>query len=248
MKIGLISRGRTQSSAIVRTLAKRHNLEDVFEIYFNAHNHILSYQHIKSLGNKKYDKSKDFHKQILVTTDNLFNKENFICKLWPSMLSEPFNIITANDTFYDIKNKTIFNISEYFRIRKYDQLYYINKDLQHSTISWAYTKKTQLFHRFKSKEYLTPMITIDDTDLSLIKFYILEYCLQEKIKDFLNEQQISYTDITETYNQYIDADDLKTTVTDNDYTKLISNYDTLPSFIDDWYKLCIENTSDWKYY
>ena len=49
---------------------------------------------------------------------------------------------------------TIFNISEYFRIKEYDQLYYINKDLHHSTISWVYTKKTKLFHFLVSSKTL----------------------------------------------------------------------------------------------
>lgn len=248
MKIGLISRGRTQSSAIVQTLSKKYNIDTGFEIYFNAHNHVINYKKLKSLINKKYNSNNDFQIQIKNITNSIFLKENVICKLWPSMLSEPPNRITDNDTFDDIKNKTIFNISEYFRIKEYDQLYYINKDLHHSTISWVYTKKTKLFHRVKNNDYLTPLITIDKDDLNLIKFYILEYCLQEKIKDFLCEQKIPYTDITKTYNQYIDNDIINLTVTNNDYAKLITNYDMLPSFIDDWYKVCLENTSDWKYY
>jgi hypothetical protein len=246
MKIGLISRGRTQSSAIVRTLAKKFNLKDNFEIYFQSHKTVINPS--KTLINKNYDITKDFHKQLKITTNNIFLEENFICKLWPSMLCEPPNIFTNNQTFDDVRNKIIFNISEYFRIKEYDQLYYINKELHHSTISWAYSKQTQLFHRYKSKDYLTPIITLNDNDLNIIRFYILEYCLQEKIKDFLCEQKIPYTDITETYNQYIDTDVIQTTTTNNDYTKLITNYDMLPKFIDDWYEVCRENTNHWKYY
>lgn len=248
MKIGLISRGRTQSSAIVDTLSKKHNLDNNFEKYFQVHKRIIKYQNVKSLSNIKYNRDNDFQQQIKNVTNEIFIKENFICKLWPSMLIMPDHKFQIDQTFDDIKKKIIFNISEYFRIKEYDQLYYINKDLHHSTISWVYTKKTNLFHRGKFTEYSTPTITVEDDDIDTIKFYILEYCLQEKIKDFLHEQKIPYTDISETYNQYIDTEILTTVVTNNDYTKLISNYDTLPSFIDDWYKLCCENTIDWKYY
>ena len=87
------------------------------------------------------------------------------------------------------------------------------------------------------------VITIDDIDLSIVRFYILEYCLQEKIKDFLCKQKIPYTDISETYTQYIDNKP-----NNNDYTKLITNCDMLPNFIDNWYKVCCENTIDWQYY
>jgi hypothetical protein len=242
MKIGLISRGRTQSSAIVRSLSKKYNLTDNFELYFNAHNQIMKYENIKSLGNK------NFHQQIRNITNTVFLKENFICKLWPSMLIAPPSKFEKNQTFDDIKKKIIFNITEYFRIKDYDQLYFINKDLHHSTLSWIYTKKTNLFHRGKFTEYSPPIITIDDADLDIVRFYILEYCLQEKIKDFLCEQKIPYIDITESYNEYIDTDLIKTIATNNDYTKLITNYDTLPNFIDGWYKVCCENIVDWKYY
>ena len=248
MKIGLISRGRTQSSAIVRTLSKKYNLDDEFELYFQAHNHIIKYQSIKALGNRNYNSTIDFQNQLKAITNNIFLKENFICKLWPSMLIAPPTMFRKDQTFDNIKNQIIFNISEYFQIANYDQLYYINKDLHHSTLSWVYTKKTKLFHRSKFTEYTPPLITIDDTDLDTIRFYILEYCLQEKIKDFLCEQKIPYIDITETYNEYIDIDVIKTTVTNNDYTKLITNYDMLPKFIDDWYEVCRANTNDWKYY
>jgi hypothetical protein len=248
MKIGLISRGRTQSSAIVRTLSKEYDLDDNFELYFQAHSHIIKYQYAKTLGNKNYNLNIDFQNQLKTITNSIFLKKNFICKLWPSMLIEPPSKFEKNQTFNNIKNKIIFNISEYFRIKDYDQLYYISKDLHHSTLSWVYTKKTKLFHRSKFTEYTPPLITIDDNDLDIIRFYILEYCLQEKIKDFLCEQKIPYIDITETYSQYIDTDSIKTTVTNNDYTKLITNSDMLPKFIDDWYKVCCENTKDWKYY
>jgi hypothetical protein len=248
MKIGLISRGRTQSSAIVQTLSNKHNLTNKFEEYFILRNNFLKYQGIKILSNKNYVALDEFQGHLKNITNTMFLTENFICKLWPSMLALPPHKFNNNESFADIKKKIVFNINECFRIKDYDQLYYINKELHRSTLSWVYAKKTNLFHRSKFKKYSTPMITVGDDDLDRIRFYILEYCLQEKIKDFLCEQKIPYIDITDSYSQYIDIDVIQTTTTNNDYTKLITNYDILPSFIDNWYNVCCENTIDWKYY
>jgi hypothetical protein len=243
MKIGLISRGRTQSTAIIQTLAKRHKLINNFETYFGAANAIKKELHP---NNSLYD---EFQLSIKNVTDTIFTSKNFICKIWPSMLIVPPDKFESHQTFDDIKSRIIFNISEYLRISEYDQLYYINKELQHSTLSWVYAKKTRRFHRFnKHIKYNSPVITIDDNDLDRLRFYILEYCLQEKIKDFLCKQKIPYTDISETYTQYIDDSMLNTSATNNDYPNLITNSDTISKFIDDWYNICCENTIDWKYY
>jgi hypothetical protein len=236
MKIGLICRGRTRSSIIQDSLSKKHKLINNFEIYLRA-------QKVFKKGN---DLNNNFQTELKNITNTIFLKQNFICKLWPSMLIHRPHMFENNQSFDDIKNKIIFNISEYFRISEYDELYYLNRDLHHSTFSWVYRCK-----RIKLMNYLQPniplVITIDDIDLSIARFYILEYCLQEKIKDFLNEQQIPYIDITETYNQYID-NKIDTIPSNNDYNKLITNSDMLPKFIDDWYNICCENITDWKYY
>jgi hypothetical protein len=249
MKIGLISRGRTQSSAILWTLFKKHNLtKNLGEIYFEASNNIVKYQSIKTLSDKNYSVNDDFQQQLKDITNAIFLRERFVCKLWPSMLIMPKHKFKNNQTFDDIKSKIIFNITEYFRILDYDQLYYIDRDLHKSSISWVYAKKTKLFHNYKNMKYSPLPITIDENDLDIIRFYVLESCLQEKIKDFLDREKILYTDITEKYTDYIDDSATPATLTNNDYTKLITNYDILPNFIDNWYKVCCENTIDWKYY
>jgi hypothetical protein len=235
MKIGLICRGRTRSCIIQDSLSKKHKLINNFEIYLRAQKVF-----------KKSEINNNFQTELKNITNTMFLKQNFICKLWPSMLINRPHMFENNQSFDDIKNKIIFNISEYFRISEYDELYYLNRDLHHSTFSWVYRCK-----RIKLMNHLQPniplVITMDDTDLSIARFYILEYCLQEKIKDFLNEQQIPYIDITETYNQYID-NKINTIPSNNNYNKLITNSDMLPKFIDDWYNICCENITDWKYY
>ena len=249
MKIGLISRGRTQSTPILWTLFNRYNLTKNFdEGYFQASKNIFKYQGIKTLSTKNYNVNDDFQQQIKNLSNDLFLKEKFITKLWPSMLITPTHSFANNQTFDNIKSKIIFNISEYFRIRDYDQLYYLNRDLHKSTTSWVYANKLKRFHHYQNHKYSPNKITIDENDFDIIRFYILEYCLQEKIKDFLCKEKISFIDITETYIQYIDNDVVPMNVTNNDYTKLITNYDILSSFIDDWHKVCCENTVDWQYY
>lgn len=245
MKIGLISRGRTRSSIVQESLSRKHRLFNNFEIYLQA-------QKVIKL-NEKSDDLNNFQKKLKNITDTIFLKQNFICKLWPSMLISRPHMFENTQPFDDIKDKIIFNISEYFRISDYDELYYLNRDLHHSTISWIYRcKRNKLMNSVKYLQSNTSdsplVITIDDNDLSIARFYILEYCLQEKIKDFLDEQKIPYTDITETYDQYIDNKIHHITPSNNDYSKLITNCDMLPKFIDDWYKVCLTNINDWKYY
>jgi hypothetical protein len=69
------------------------------------------------------------------------------------MLINRPHMFENNQSFDDIKNKIIFNISEYFSISEYDELYYLNRDLHHSTFSWIYRCK-----RIKLMNYLQQKI------------------------------------------------------------------------------------------
>ena len=244
MKIGVISRGRTASSAVVNSLAIDNKLSNKFEIYFDIHINLSRYYQLRPNTSKNIQFT-DFQSRLSVLTKTLFDQENFVVKIWPSMMCFPPHKIYKNQSFQDIKDNFIFDITEYLNIHQYDKLYFLDKDLHHSAISWVYSKKTQIFHKRKNISRPTPIIFLDSVDYDNIRFYILEYCLHQKIKQFLLNKQIPFTDISNNIKSYINNDLLKIEESQYDYRNLIHDYTDLYTYISEWYQICIENTKDW---
>lgn len=242
MRIGLISRGRTCSTAILQSLIKKYgNLINNHEIYSSVTRNLPhDYYELTKLSSGTCGRIDRFKNKMIQFTNKLWLDEHFICKIWPSMfIARPHKIL---DPFADTKEKIIFDITTYIKIKEYDKLYFLDRDLYKSATSWTYSMKSMIW----KKHPYPPTITLESKDYDTAKFYILEYCLQHKMKTFLIENNIPFTDIGTNPKPYIDP-----TVTiqksNNDYRQLITNYDELHSFITDYYQICVDNTKDWYY-
>jgi hypothetical protein len=238
MKIAVICRGRTCSTAVIGTLANNFSCRPIGE-NFQPHSYVLRNRY----PNQQRDEI--FKMRTLKLHKNLLFQKRFVAKIWPSMLIPPPDQIQQNETFIDFEHKIIFDIEKYLFLSKYDKLYFLDRDLYESTFSWVYAKKTSKFHNIKNFNQNYSRIELNDSDYATAKFYILEYCLQQKIKDYLLDSKISYTDISE---KTFEFDDLPIKKSNNDYTNLIIGADNLKKFIDKQYQICVETTKNWKFF
>jgi len=248
MKIGLISRGRTRSTAIIQSLSVKLNVPNYREIYRTIPDLIKKDYRLIRQQSIDLEFSR-FKTDVLKITEQCFSQDSFITKIWPSMFTYHLSYkMSINETFDMIKKNTIFDITEYFKINQYDKLYFIDRSLHISATSWVYAYKNKLYHFGKNGgEPHRPITTLNEKDFDVVRFYILEYCLQQKLKNFLLDNNIVFEDITDNSLEFIDSSIAKMRKTNNDYKSLITNYDELQSFITDWYPICLENTKDWTY-
>lgn len=246
MKIGIISRGRTRSTAIINSIATNLNLPNKSEIYFQAHDKFIKQFSLLH----KLDQNNQlnvFGQKIDQITNSLFENENFICKIWPSMLiMTPHQL--SNDLINTVYKNTLFEANKYIRLSEYDQLYFIDRNILLSTLSWVYSKKTRIFHKHKNQDLVYEPIDLTASDYDRAKFYILEYCLQQKLKHYLIENNIPFTDISDTNYKEYTIDSLLLMEEHNvDYESLISNSKELIEFISYTHDECINTTYHWKF-
>lgn len=247
MKIAIISRGRTNSTAIGITLAHHNHCEWMDEHY--VYDIEKLYRWVKY--RPKYDKSvslKKFQQVIQSNTDNLFTRDNFVTKIFPSMLCFPPHFMYEHTSFDHIKNNFIFNLN-ILNLEQYDKLYFLDRSLMDSVISWVYAFKAGNFHTFKIGNRLHYKQQLDVNDFARAKFYILNYFMQKKIKNYLDLQNKSYVYINElSYDQYIDIDCLPTKKNEINYQNYILNINEFKEFINYWYPIIEFETKDWNFY
>lgn len=256
MKIGLISRGRTQSSAVIASLAHNYQLINLSEIYFQVLPTVRSIVDVKNkLLKINTDPKAIFAEKIKNLTNKISIEDNYICKLWPSMITfynYDMNCEPNKELFDSIKKNILFDITNYWKIKEYNILFFLDRDLYESTYSWVYCKKTSLFHNYKIGNITyrkdSPSLILENKDFATAKKYILEYCLQHKLKEFIIQNNLHYIDITDCTNLYIDNDIVKTQPTNKNYKQLITNSDELHDLIEKWYPICMEYTKDWHFY
>lgn len=252
MRIGLISRGRTYSTAIGQSLAHMYNLKNLSENYLTVH------EIIRKNFNKSDTKEPVlnlFKEKFLNYTNNLFTNENFVCKLWPNMLMfiDYHSVNSLENNFEKIistiEKSIIFEISKYWQLQKYDKLFFLDRNLKISTVSWVYIKKIKRSHLYKnSKNKLLPEIKLENYEFNLARRYILDYCIQQRIKDFLIKQKLPFIEIHENHKKYINQNVTTTLENNTDYNSLISNYNDIEILINEWYPICLEKTKDWYFY
>lgn len=248
MNIAIISRPRTTSTAVINTLAIRHNLTNEFEDYQLLVSSLVGHSYSEEAKNLDVVAKEEYFKNaILSKTIKLFSKGNFICKIWPCMFICAPNTMFPHWSIDYFKSKTAFDITRLFKIDQYDQLYFIDRDVYVTTASWIYSRRTGVFHTERDKTHETPTIEIDFIDLAHAKFRVLECVLQQKVKDFLIEEQIPFVDISNNTEDYVDESLLTTKKSEHDYPSLISNYDEFHNSITEWHKFFIDATSDWKF-
>jgi len=246
MKIALVCRGRTYSTAIGKSIALKQNLEFTGNYLRLHHQLLLWYNHRPEYNaNNAYAK---FTRTIQEETRNIFLKDNFLVKLFPSMLHFPPSLMVENATFDDVKNKFIFDTSV-LNLNQYDRYYFLDRNFIYSTLSWIYSCKISYFHATKKHTKNYPKINIDKIDLARTKFYIIEYFMQQKLRNYLDIKNIPYAYINEnSYHEYIDAEKLDTVKTPINYENFIENIDELYTFINYWYPICEYETKNWSFY
>jgi hypothetical protein len=247
MKIGLICRGRTRSTAILDSLCYKYNLKNKNELYFDVNEIILTHKELrKKISNEELLPL--FKSKIKNITNDLFTENNFGCKLWPSMLALPANEHNIyNESLDDIKQTILFDLEYYFNLSQYDQLYFLNRNVEISTISWVYSKRTDLYHTYKGRKNKYYPITLNYEDFAKARFYILECCLQEKIKTYLVSNKIPFIEISDQdYNLY--SNNAKVLEeTDIDYHRYITNINQFKKFIGNTFDEYSEKTKYWTY-
>lgn len=247
MKIAILSRPRTFSTAIGKTLAYQNQAKYLGETYVNVLIAIRRYYHYR----KSYDLDKamnHFKNKLAEHTNTVFSNTNFVTKIFPSMLYFPPGIITERETFEEIKRKYIFDL-EIFNLSNYDKIYILERDLKKSLISWIYSSKIQHFHLNKNEKYAYPNITIGLSDFNTARFHIVEYCLLEKFKKYLDEKNLSYSIVSENnFYDHVHDDILETEKTPINYNEYITNITDLEDFINYWYPICKEQTQNWTFY
>jgi hypothetical protein len=249
MKLGLISRGRTRSTTILFSLTEQNQLRNFGEDYFRAH--IILKEHLEIRRNLDSEKIiKLFEQKINEITNQMFTHGNFGCKIFTSMfVTPPSHIIKNTDTLSTIKSRTIFDATKYFRLQDYDKLYFLDRNLHDSAVSWIYTRKTKLYHTWKGEEKLSyTTIDLNEEDYGRAKFYVLEYILQQKLKKYMIEKSISFTEIDDSnYQEYLsESSPLEKNLVD--YKDVIQGYQQLLEFIDKTYIEYSSAVDDWNFY
>jgi len=247
MRIALISRPRTCSTAISKSLANFYNLDYLGESYFNIHNTLLRYYKLR----RNYDTQlalQKFSTQLNDYTNKIFQKENFIIKIFPSILHFPPSNMMEEHSFDFVKNQFLFKL-DVLKIKQYDKIYFLDRVLSDSLLSWAYCHHTRYFHKKKSEPPKYIKIEINDHDLSAVKFYIIEYFLQQKIKKYLDTEKIPYTYINESNcESYIDKNYLDIENTIIDYKDYILNLKKFDNFVEKWCSVCEQETQNWNFF
>lgn len=248
MKVCLISRGRTRSTVVVNSLAEQFNIVNLEEIYFKAQHEIKqNVDHRKAIDWNLYIPI--FNSKVSAITRQLLEKQSFVCKIFPSMLiSPPMHIIKNSETLDDIKQRIIFNLEEYLVLSQYDKVYFLERNLPESAISWVYSNKTGVYHKYKNKPNHYKPIKLNEVDYARARFYVLEFLLQQKIKEFLQQKSIPFTVISENnFEDILNGYSNTIEKTPVNYKELIANADDLIAFVEKIHNEYSVVVQDWQY-
>lgn len=239
MKILILSRGRTRSSYLQDKLSQTYQIDNYLEkLNTNgyAYSDTLNFKYRHVTGNVENLRWNHFCKLSREVTDNLFKNENFVVKLWPRMLvSFPQQVVGKLE---DYKPKIITDLTTNYRIKEYDTIYFLDRDITDSVCSWIYARiiKQFLFKNINDSkidrriQQLEPVV-IPDNYLPTINYYIYEIALQHKILDYLYENQINfikldYNDIPDYCNSTLKGVDMFKHY-NFDYNSVIVNYNEI---------------------
>lgn len=243
MKIGLISRGRTRSTALALILSNLHKISNENENYILA----KKVTFIKQFD--VFEQTTILQNNLKDITEKLHTKDNFVIKIWPSMLMLPENFFERFKNLDEIKKTILFNIQDCIKLLNYDVLYFLDRDLAYSTISWVYTKKIRKYHKHKKFNIVYSKVKLTPLDYEIATYYILEYCLQQKIKKYLIKENKNFILINDNnYKSYTEPNLLDTEETIVKYDELIENSESFYQFIEIKYNEINSYIDNWIYY
>lgn len=250
MKIALVCRPRTASTAIIHSLAAEYNLTNLNERYLSISIglpiHSDAYKAFMKIKNLPTPESQ-FHNNIKNITTDLLNQNNFILKIFPRMLTVPYFRILQSDTLTEYKNKILFNLSDTMHFEMYDKIYLLDRDFHSSCASWVYSTHTHSFFISADKIDNQPQIKLTAKDYNQLRFFILENVLYHKLLDYLDKKQIAKVDISNNFSDYINQHS-PVIKSERKFSKLIDTYDDMCRYIDEYHAYCISETKDWLFY
>lgn len=200
------------------------------------------------------EKFKLFANCIKVHTQNNFNQDNFVVKLYPRMLTLSSYSVELLENY---KLKLIENLTYFTNIRKYDKVYFLNRNLVDSICSWAYGNYINCFNFYDSQTFISttqhlPLLNIDLNTDNILKFYILESAILSSWKKFIDSNNIShitldYDDIPDYIKNNFDNTTSNTIYGNLNYKKLITNYSLLEEQVLNYYNLCLQKVNNLTY-
>lgn len=193
MHILIVGRPRCRTSFLSMAYTDHYKLNNLHEFFYNGSSNLwLNAKVIKS-SNVLEEVQKLHIKRLKNISSQILNVDNTIVKLFPRDIITHYS---PNHIFLDIKDfqyRCVTNISEIFQLDRYDQILLLERNFIDSAISYIYGKiiGIMLFERHTSKNFyqkkLTP-ITVTKEQLDILNFYILEYLVDQNLKDFLEKK------------------------------------------------------------
>lgn len=220
MKICNIGHARSRTTYLTQHLSKYYKINNFNEVYSNC---------------KTTDSLQTLRKNIKLFTQNIFDKNNFIIKVWPRYFSVGDS---TNVTF-------ISDLNDCFKFSDYDKIIITFREPVDSLCSlstaelfgYNFNEENKLKESLKNR--YTKKITVN-LENSSNKLFLIEIFLIPYIVKYLNKMQISYTMLE--YNsipQYLQSFELQ------DDLNFISK-NSIPTVLDSKtsYKLCINNYNE----
>lgn len=246
MKTLLICRPRTRSTVLIDALSKFYNLIDLDE---NQKFSISKFQNSTINSDMEEDYFSIFQGQFKQHVQKNFKNDNFAIKLYPRMLTMSKHTITDLNTY---NLKIITDLSYFTNIKKYDSVFYLTRDLIDSVCSWAYGNHIDYYNfrdqtTLQSKREQFPKLTIDIEQDGELKFYMLEAAILQHWKSYLIKNNIPYTELDYTeIPEYVTKTcpniQSKTIDSKLNYQEIITNYNELEQYINNFYEVCLEKT------
>lgn len=244
MKILLISRPRCRTSVFCDTTAQFYNIPNFHEEldYAQTKKNDLYKLQLSRKTNLLADLQSLQLTYIKKVTDKV-QIEDGIIKLFPRhiLTYKAHQRYRMAENFYEFEYLCNTNISNLFKLNSFDQIFFLERDLLESALSYATCIKTGhwLFPNNKKLiNYANKMeLDLGSLQFNELDFYIFEYLLYLQLKEFILHNYTNCTILH--YNNCIDFiknnyKNLEQAITVDpkfDYSSKFKNYDEIVNYI-----------------
>lgn len=249
MKILVITKPRTRSSFLCSALSNYYDIKNYHEPFNFIEQEFVELRTRFGLLKKKLhlqDLVNYQKKNLTQKIKNLNVEESYVCKLMPRniLFSYRGTVIREEQPF---EHEIYLNFNEILKIQDYDKVYFLNRDVIDSSISFIFAQSINSF-LFANQSDLNyqkkknQKMIVSQHGLDLISFVVYECVLLEKIKEFLDKEKIPYTYIdyvecTEYVRKNLNCNKPNMYLESNfNYKELIENYSECVKHIENKYK------------
>lgn len=258
----ILGRPRCRTSFVCDVLGNLHDASNFHESFDNTDqikNQVIRSKltKVQNLQNRILEVQK---KHCTKITNDVFNEKNAVIKLFTRHLVYPSDSI--KEQFFEHKNYPYFfnkidqphflTITDYidiFQLKRYDEIFFLDRDLVTSTLSYVFNilvMKSPLYsseNQIKVLKQKNITITIEENLYPYINFYVYEYIIQTQIKKDLQNSNIKFTElnyddcipyITNRFNKMPVS---KFSDTKLDYSTIITNYSEIQDYINQTYTI-----------